>query len=202
MNKKNVIGKIKALFTEEVETSPEDTLIFVEVKTADGRILRADDIAVDMPVMEITEEGEMPLEDGEYELFDGNKLVVEGGLIKEVIEAETEGEEEAPEEVTEELEVTEEVAEELTEEVAEVAEEVVAEEVKQPKEIIEETRTIQKYTEMFDSIKTEIEALKEENKTLKARLDKFAGEPSVESTNTTVEFTELTKEDKLKFFGK
>jgi len=200
MNKKNVIGKIKALFTEEVETSPEDTLIFVEVKTADGRILRADDIAVDMPVMEITEEGETPLEDGEYELFDGNKLVVEGGLIKEVIEAETE-EEEAPE-VTEELEVTEEVAEELTEEVAEVAEEVVAEEVKQPKEIIEETRTIQKYTEMFDSIKTEIEALKEENKTLKARLDKFAGEPSVESTNTTVEFTVLTKEDKLKFFGK
>ena len=191
MNKKNVIGKIKALFSE-VETSAEDTLIFVEVKTSDGRILRADDIAVDMPVMEITEEGEVALEDGEYTLEDGNVIIVTAGIISEIKQAETEEE------------VTEEVVEELTEEVVaeEVAEEVVAEEVKQPKEIIEETRTIQKYTEMFDSIKTEIEALKEENKRLKARLDKFAGEPSVESTNTTVEFTELTKEDKLKFFGK
>ena len=91
MNKKTVLDKIKQLFTdteEEVEVS------FVDVKTDDGRILRLDDIAVDQAVKEITEDGEVELEDGTYVLEDGNSLVVSGGIITEIIEAEAEAEEE------------------------------------------------------------------------------------------------------------
>ena len=215
--KKNVVNKIKELFSsneevvkveasEEVATDESTELKFVEVKAADGRILRADDIAIDMPIMEITEDGEVALEDGEVALEDGTILVIAEGVITEIKEVE---EEEAP---IEEAPVDEVLETEVTEEVAEIVEET----ARQAKEIINETRTIEKYSAEdlvfmetvktmvsdFASIKEELEAVKAENITLTERVNKFAGEPSAESTNTKVEFKTITKEDKLKFFGK
>lgn len=82
----SLIDKIKELFTEEV-AQVETPIAFVDVKTADGMILRISDMAVDATVVEINENGENPVEDGTYTLEDGNQIVVVGGLIKEIIEA-------------------------------------------------------------------------------------------------------------------
>lgn len=58
---------------------------FAEVKTMDGVVLKVDgDVAVGNAVMVVTDQGEVPAPDGEYELEDGTKLEIEGGLIKEI----------------------------------------------------------------------------------------------------------------------
>jgi hypothetical protein len=92
----SLISKIKSLFEEEIVT-----VSTVDVKTADGKILRVSDVAVDGTVVEINEEGEVAVEDGTYVLENGVSLVVVAGIITEIIPAETE---EAPAEtVTEEM---------------------------------------------------------------------------------------------------
>lgn len=83
----SLINKIKELFKEEVAQA-ETPIAFVDVKTADGMILRVSDMAVDATVVEINENGEIPVEDGTYTLEDGNQIVVVGGLITEIIESE------------------------------------------------------------------------------------------------------------------
>jgi len=198
--KKNIIEKLKQVFADskvedvnleaeatevvaEVESEVTEEIKFVEVKTTEGRILRADDIAVDQAIVEITEEGEVALEDGEYTMEDENILVVVGGIITDILVKEDEDEEEAA----------------PTEEEA-PAEEVVVEEMS-----AEEAQLFSDISAMvldFNSIKVELAELKAENEALVARVNKFAGEPSAESTNTTVVFKNETKEDKLKFFGR
>ena len=67
---------------------------FAEVKTMDGIVLKVDgDVAVGNAVMVVTEEGEVPAPDGEYELEDGTKFKIEGGLISEIEMEEPEPEE-------------------------------------------------------------------------------------------------------------
>jgi len=102
MSKTSLINRIKSLF----ETEEENNTLFVDVKTTDSRILRVSDMAVGATVMEITEEGEVAVEDGEYTLEDGMTIVVMGGLIEEIKEVEEEETEEpeAEVEVTEEME--------------------------------------------------------------------------------------------------
>jgi len=80
--KKNILKKIKSLFAEE-ET-------YIEVKTEDGKILRvySDVVAVDVAIEEVTEDGMVALEDADYKLEDGSTLVVAGGMITEIKEAE------------------------------------------------------------------------------------------------------------------
>jgi hypothetical protein len=161
MNKKTVLEKIKQLFTdteEEVEVS------FVDVKTEDGRILRLDDIAVDQAVKEITEDGEVEIEDGTYVLEDGNSLVVSGGIITEIIEAEAEAEEE----------VEEVVAEEMAEEEAEVS--------------VEENPFEVAVLSALEELKSKFEVVEKENNELKEKFEAFGKTASEEHTNTKVEF--------------
>lgn len=98
-----LITQIKALFVAEAEAT--DTKVSLDVKTLDGRILRVSDVAVDATVVEITEDGEVALEDGTYTLEGDIQLVVLGGIITEVSEV-------TEEEVVIEDVVTEELSEE------------------------------------------------------------------------------------------
>jgi hypothetical protein len=102
MDKKSIITKIKEIFTS-AENETEVPMNFLDVKTQDGRILRVSDVKLEGSVMEITEAGEVEIEDGTYILEDGISLVVEAGMIKEIIEASIE----EVEEVMETEEVTE-----------------------------------------------------------------------------------------------
>ena len=207
MNKKEVIKAIKALFSTE-ENVVEDSTVeqFLDVKTTEGRILRVEDMLVNAPIQEVTEDGLVDLEDGEYELEDGLKVVVAGGLISDLVEPEMEEEEEEEEEVPAEEEAFEE-----TEEVAEVEEEVEAtEEVEEVSEVEEEvdselTELLELINGMvgeFNSMREEFNALKEENSALKERFNKFAEEPSEERTTTKVDFNKVDRNERLKFFSK
>jgi uncharacterized Zn ribbon protein len=82
MDKKSIIKALKELFSGETEVK----LNFLDVKTGDGRILRVTDVALEGIVKEVTEEGEIDVEDGTYVLEDGISLVVVGGIITEVLE--------------------------------------------------------------------------------------------------------------------
>jgi len=96
MDKKNILTKIKELFTTE-----EEVLKFVDVKIQDGTILRITDMVVGSEVKELTEDGEGPIEDGEYVIVEpreGLVIVVSEGKIDEIKEVEVE-EEEVEEEV-------------------------------------------------------------------------------------------------------
>lgn len=273
MNKKSVIARIKAMFAEEVEQT------FIDVKTQDGRILRASDIVIDGTILEVTEEGEIPLEDNEYVLEEGYTLVVESGVIKEIkepvveesvteepvaeemeeettvkatikkrfsgivrylIEDNSEAEAEAvqtesevtivaneikPEEpvviIDENLQVVEDwtgtmdvMVEDQTQtvtiengvitEVSGVTEEVMEEE---PEQVIERTEEVSledfnsELVIALESIKNELQILKEENKKLSERFNKFASEPSEEPIVTKVDFNKVDKNERLKFFG-
>jgi len=101
----SLIKKIKAVFNEAEENKEETSMEFVDVKTKDGRIMRVPDLAVEAPVVEITEDGEVAVEDGDYELEDGTVLKVVGGLIAEIMPAAEEDED--GEVVTEEMNKTE-----------------------------------------------------------------------------------------------
>jgi len=100
MDKKTVISKIKEFFSSEEEVQK-----FVDVKTLEGKILRVTDMVEGAEVKEITEDGEVDVENGEYNLEDDLVLVIEDGKVSEIKEVEAEEvEEEATEEVEEEME--------------------------------------------------------------------------------------------------
>ena len=90
-----LISEIKALF--EKKDAETTDIKFVDIKTADGMILRISDMAVGATVVEINEEGEVPVQNGSYTLEDGTMISVEGGLVTEI----------TPKEVTEEMEMVE-----------------------------------------------------------------------------------------------
>lgn len=159
--KNSTINKIKAILGMEVSLE--------QMKLVDGTtVLEADAFEMDNEVFVVTEdEQKIPLPVGEYELENGMILVVEvEGIIKEVKEAPM-GEEEAPMEQT-----TPEVPVEASEPVTPTAKKTV-------ESIVKET---------FFS---EIEALKNENTELKAKLESLS---KVEEVAT--EATELSEEPK------
>jgi hypothetical protein len=160
--KNSTINKIKALLGMEVSLEM--------MKLADGTtVLEADAFEMDNEVFVVTEDDQkIPLPVGEYELENGMILVVEvEGIIKEVKEAPM-GEEEAPMEQT-----TPEVPVEAE------ATPVTPAAKKTVESIVKET---------FFS---EIEALKNENTELKAKLESLS---KVEEVAT--EATELSEEPK------
>ena len=58
---------------------------FAEVKTMDGIVLKVDgDVVVGSAILVVTDQGDVPAPDGEYELEDGTKISTVGGLIEEV----------------------------------------------------------------------------------------------------------------------
>ena len=161
--KNSTINKIKSLLGMEVKLEM--------MKLADGvTVLEADSFEMDNEVFIVTEdEQKIPLPVGEYELESGMILVVEvEGIIKEVKEAVVE-EEVAPEVEAPESEVEVEVEAEAT------------------------TPTAKKTIESIvkETFFSEIEALKNENIELKAKLELLSKVDEV-----TEEVTELSEEPK------
>ena len=159
--KNSTINKIKALLGMEVSLEM--------MKLMDGvTILEADAFEMDNEVFIVTEdEQKIPLPVGEYELENGMILVVEvEGMIKEIKEAVIE-EEVAPEVETPEVEVEVEASEPVS----------------TPKKTVESI--------VKETFFSEIEALKNENTELKAKLESLS---KVEEVAT--EATELSEEPK------
>jgi hypothetical protein len=96
MEKKSIIEKIKALFNET-----EETPRYVEAKTVDGKILRSNDFVAENEIFEITEEGEVKIEEGEFETVDGYKITITEGKITSILEPVAENEEFEEEETEE-----------------------------------------------------------------------------------------------------
>lgn len=97
MDKKGILTKIKELFTSE---SFEQ-----DYKTQDGRIIRVmGGMDVGTEVKELTEDGEIDIEDGNYVLEDGMVLMIHGGKIAEVTEIGDEMEE-VTDTITEDVEM-------------------------------------------------------------------------------------------------
>jgi hypothetical protein len=160
--KNSTINKIKALLGMEVSLEM--------MKLADGQtVLEADAFEMDNEVFVVTEdEQKIPVPVGEYELENGMILVVEvEGIIKEVKEAPM-GEEEAP----------------MEQEAPEVPVEAEATPV---------APTAKKTVESIvkETFFSEIEALKNENTELKAKLESLSKVEEV-----TEEVTELSEEPK------
>ena len=160
--KNSTINKIKALLGMEVKLE--------QMMLMDGvTVLEADAFEMDNEVFIVTEdEQKIPLPIGEYELESGMILVVEvEGIIKEVKEA-----------------VVEEVAPEVEAPESEVEVEVEAEAT---------TPTAKKTIESIvkETFFSEIEALKNENIELKAKLELLSKVDAV-----TEEVTELSEEPK------
>jgi len=151
--KNSLINQIKTLLGMEVKLET--------MKLSDGvTVLEADMFEAGNEVFVVTEdEQKIALPVGEYELEDGRILVVvEEGIIAEIKEKEVE-EEEAPEE---EAPIEEEAKKEQEMETAKAA----------PKKTIESV--------VKETFFSEIEALKNENTTLKAELSKLKETKEVE----------------------
>lgn len=89
MDKKGILTKIKELFSTEVFEQ--------DYKTQDGRIIRVyGGLDVGTEVKELSEDGEMAIEDGNYILEDGVVLMIHGSKIAEITEVQDteEGEDE------------------------------------------------------------------------------------------------------------
>ena len=176
MNTTEILSKIKTLLGVEAEE-----VKLAQMKLVDGlTIVESESFKAEDSIVIITEDGKVPLPEGDYELEDGRLLVVkEEGVIFEVKEGE------AKEEEKEEEEVVEEEAKE--------EEEYMEKETASPKKIVE---TISK-----ESFFSEIEALKTENETLKKELEdiKLKAVEKTEETKEelTEEKTEETKEVEL-----
>jgi hypothetical protein len=188
MNFKSTLDKIRELIAakDEVANQTEETnevvneseFAPVDVKTDDNRILRVTDLATDGAVTEITEEGEVAVEDGTYVLEDGKSIVVEAGIIKEVIEAAP-----ASEEAPADAPASEEMAEEIPAEGAPATETEIEVETEDSsvedriaaleeavKMLLGHMETMmsekEKAAEAMEAIKAENEALKEANENL------------------------------------
>ena len=98
MDKKKVIDNIKKFFTSEVE---EENMNFVDVKIEDGKIVRVSDMKEGVEIKEVTEDGLIDVEDGEYVSVDGLVITVKNGLIESITEKEMEDTEEVVEEEVE-----------------------------------------------------------------------------------------------------
>lgn len=90
---------IKQLFKKhEIEVA---SLKFGEARLMDGSVVEfpEDVIMVGMPVMVTTDQGILPIPDGEYTLEDGTVFVIAGGqgLVESIVPAEAPSEEAAPE---------------------------------------------------------------------------------------------------------
>lgn len=106
MDKKSIIAKVKEIFS-----SKEEILNFVDVKAIDGKIFRVSDMVEGSEIKEITEDGEVDVDNGTYLLEDNIMLIVEDGKVSEIKEAE-----ELVKDDKEEMEV-----EDITKEVTELA---------------------------------------------------------------------------------
>jgi len=161
MNSNDMINQIKTLLGMETKLA--------QAKLENGTIIEAEEMAQGNEVFIVTEEERIAMPIGEYQLEDGQVLIVEEeGIIASVGAAE-----EAPEE---EVEASEEVAEEISEELSEESTEEVEleekeemgyatkEELAEVKDMIEEIKAmIEKKEEMSEDVSEEVQVeVKEE----------------------------------------
>jgi len=110
MNSNDMINQIKTLLGMETKLA--------QAKLENGTIIEAEEMAQGNEIFIVTEEERIAMPIGEYQLEDGQVLIVEEeGIIASVGAAE-----EAPEEVEASEEVAEEISEELSEESTEEVE--------------------------------------------------------------------------------
>jgi len=161
MNSNDMINQIKTLLGMETKLA--------QAKLENGTVIEAEEMAEGNEIFIVTEEERIAMPVGEYQLEDGQILIVEEeGIIASVGAAE-----EAPEE---EVEASEEVAEEISEELSEESTEEVEleekeemgyatkEELAEVKDMIEEIKAmIEKKEEMSEDVSEEVqEEVKEE----------------------------------------
>ena len=146
MNKANIIANLGNILTklsteEKVEETKEVKL--ATMMLADGQTtIEADEFLEGQSVFVLTEDARIPLPIGEYQLEDGQILVVEEEGVIASVSAPQQEEEEAPAEA---------------EEVEQSAEEVKP----QAKKVVESnTKETHFSKEEFDSLKSEVESLK------------------------------------------
>jgi hypothetical protein len=145
MKANEAIKQIKTLLGLETEVK------LAQARLLDGTtVIEAEVFEAGMEVFIVTEEGNVPMPVGEYEMEGGELILVveEKGIIAEIKEKveETEEEEEAP----------------APEAEAEVVEEEMSEETRQPKKTIESI--------IKETLFSEVEKIKAENEELKAEL--------------------------------
>lgn len=172
--KKNIIKQIIEIFsTEEKEGQVE--MNFVDVKTADGKILRVSDLAIDADVQEIDADGNLiPVEDGDYELESGEVISVLNGKIAEIATAEEE-------------------AQDVVEEAVPASAQMSSEEIEENQDLEFESliSNLKELVAEVKALKEGFESIKNENEELKASVEKFAKTPSAEETKKVMDFSKL-----------
>ena len=104
----DMLNQVKELLGVEVE---QEEVKLAQIKLENGTVIEAESFEAEQPVFIVTEDERVAVPIGEYNLEDGQVLVVEEeGIIKEIAEAKSK------EEVEEEIEAAEEVQEESLEE--------------------------------------------------------------------------------------
>jgi hypothetical protein len=90
---KSILEKVKELVFEE-ETIAVAKIELMDVTTADGVILRTEEVVVGATITVVDAEGVEAPANGDYSLEDGTVIKTEEGVITEVVVAEIEEEEE------------------------------------------------------------------------------------------------------------
>lgn len=155
MNSNDMINQIKTLLGMEAKLA--------QAKLENGTVIEAEDMSEGNEIFIVTEEERIAMPVGEYQLEDGQILVVEEeGIIASVGAAEEAPEEEVEAEVAEDL--SEEVTEENLEEEKEEMGYATKEELAEVKSMIEEIKAmIDKKEEMSEETPEEVqEEVKEE----------------------------------------
>ncbi len=101
-SKKTKEAAVKALkYLFEVEDAKSEK--FEDVKGTDSRVFRVSGVGVDQTIMEVTEDGVVPVENGDVTLADGTVITVADNVMTNVVEgepAEDEGDAPATEEMS------------------------------------------------------------------------------------------------------
>lgn len=153
MNSNDMINQIKTLLGMETKLA--------QAKLENGTVIEADEMAEGNEIFIVTDDERIAMPVGEYQLEDGQVLIVEEeGIIASVGAAEEAPEEEVEAEVAEDL--SEEVTEENLEEEKEEMGYATKEELAEVKSMIEEIKAmIDKKEEMSEEVSEE-EEVKEE----------------------------------------
>lgn len=194
--KSSVIESIEEVMSDDNEDEEMEEESFIDAVLKDGTNVRVDRLEVGGKVEVIDEEGNADTApEGSHELEDGTVIVVDSdGIITEIAEVESDEESEENDE-----EFNNEKDEKGFEE---KANEWFKEKFESNSELKELFTKMEETFNKANKVIEEFENIKNENEELKQKFNKFSKEPSEESLSNKVEFKEMTKDDKLKYFGK
>jgi hypothetical protein len=173
MNSNDMINQIKTLLGMETKLA--------QAKLENGTIIEAEEMTQGNEVFIVTEEERIAMPVGEYQLEDGQILIVEEeGIIASVGAAEEAPEEEVEAEVAEDL--SEEVTEENLEEEKEEMGYATKEELAEVKSMIEEIKAmIKDKEEMSEDVQENVqEEVQEEVKEELSAVEKVTHNPEIE----------------------